>query len=132
MGIKLGTIGHIVLAASDPTRSARWWIEKIGLRKEFEFKGGVVLGNDDVALAFFKGKPRPEAIEHISFHLPNMKELKAALAHLKRMKVDVEDPGDEIGPEAPGSRNYGLWFRDLDGYRWELSVLNAVPAARKG
>ncbi|MEY2574336.1 MAG: hypothetical protein QOJ87_2549, partial [Verrucomicrobiota bacterium] len=33
-----------------------------------------------------------------------------------------EDPGHEIGPEAPGSPHLGIWFRDLDGYRWELSV----------
>ncbi len=32
------------------------------------------------------------------------------------------DPGEEIGPEAPGSKNMGLWFHDPDGYRWELSV----------
>jgi len=29
----------------------------------------------------------------------------------------------KIGPEAPGSKNIGLWFHDPDGYRWELSVL---------
>jgi hypothetical protein len=34
----------------------------------------------------------------------------------------VEDPGHEIGPEAPGSSNMGVWFHDPDGYRWELSV----------
>jgi hypothetical protein len=38
-------------------------------------------------------------------------------------RVDIEDPGDEIGPEAPGSKNMALWFHDPDGYRWELSVL---------
>ncbi len=58
----------------------------------------------------------------MSFHLPNMATLRRALAHLEKMKVKVEDPGDEIGPEAPGSKNTGLWFRDRDGYRWELSV----------
>jgi hypothetical protein len=54
--------------------------------------------------------------------LPNVKALRKALKHLKKHKVDVEDPGNEIGPEAPGSRNMGLWFQDPDGYRWELSV----------
>jgi hypothetical protein len=38
------------------------------------------------------------------------------------MKLFIEDPGDEIGPEADGSKNMGIWFYDLDGYRWELSV----------
>jgi hypothetical protein len=41
---------------------------------------------------------------------------------LKNVGVDIEDPGDEIGPEVSGSKNMGLWFHDPDGYRWELSV----------
>jgi catechol 2,3-dioxygenase-like lactoylglutathione lyase family enzyme len=40
--------------------------------------------------------------------------------------ADLEDPGDEIGPEAPGSPHMGLWFHDPDGYRWELSVQDAA------
>jgi hypothetical protein len=52
--------------------------------------------------------------------------LRKALEHLKRTGVEVEDPGDEIGPEGPGSPNMDLWFHDLDGYRWELSVLGGV------
>ena len=43
--------------------------------------------------------------------------------HLKSVGADIEDPGNEIGPEGPGSKNIGLWFHDPDGYRWELSVL---------
>ena len=52
-----------------------------------------------------------------------MATLRKALAHLKKVDVDIEDPSDEIGPEGPGSKNMGLWFHDPDGYRWELSVL---------
>ena len=58
----------------------------------------------------------------MSFHLPSMAALKKALAHLRKQKVDLEDPEDEIGPEAPGSPHMGVWFHDTDGYRWELSV----------
>lgn len=36
------------------------------------------------------------------------------------------DDGVAIGNDhdrvAEGSKNMGLWFQDLDGYRWELSV----------
>jgi len=46
-----------------------------------------------------------------------MAALRKALAHLKEEKVEIEDPGDEIGPEAEGSKNMGIWFHDLDGYR---------------
>jgi catechol 2,3-dioxygenase-like lactoylglutathione lyase family enzyme len=59
----------------------------------------------------------------MSFHLPSMNALREALDVLKHHDVEVEDPGDEIGPEAPGSPNIGIWFYDPDGYRWELSVL---------
>lgn len=69
-----------------------------------------------------KSVPVPETIDHVSFHLPDMDALRAALALLKERGVEVEDPGDEIGPEAKGSPNMGLWFHDPDGYRWELSV----------
>ena len=58
----------------------------------------------------------------MSFHVTDMEALRAALRLLKQHDVDVEDPGDEIGPEADGSPNMGLWFHDPDGYRWELSV----------
>jgi hypothetical protein len=54
-----------------------------------------------------------------------MATLRKALDHLKSVRADLEDPGDEIGPEGPGSPHMGLWFHDLDGYRWELSVQNA-------
>jgi len=93
-----------------------------GLRKEFEYEGGIGVGNDNVTIVFSRGTPSPKTIGHMSFHLPTMTALRKALAHLKKQKVKVEDPGDEIGPEAPGSPNMGLWFHDPDGYRWELSV----------
>ena len=115
-------VGHFGLAVRDPQKSARWWQCVIGLRKEFEFDNGVAVGNDNVTIALFKGKPLPETMEHMSFHLPNMPILRKALAHLKKEKVEIEDPGDEIGPEGPGSPHMGLWFHDPDGYRWELNV----------
>ena|SRR2546423_14505052 len=118
----LGVVGHFGLAVRDPKRSARWFQRTLGLRKEFEFDGGIAVGNDNITIALFKGKPSPGTLEHMSFHLTNMAELRRALKHLKRIDADVEDPGDEIGPEVPGSPHMGLWFHDPDGYRWELSV----------
>lgn len=119
----LGVVGHFGLAVRDPGKSAKWFQRTLGLRKEFEFDGGVAIGNDNVTIALHQGKPSPPTLGHMSFHLPNMSALRKALEHLKRLKVEIEDPGDEIGPEAEGSRNMGLWFHDPDGYRWELSVL---------
>jgi catechol 2,3-dioxygenase-like lactoylglutathione lyase family enzyme len=129
MPIRLGHVGHFSLAVRNPKKSARWWTVTMGLRKEFEFTDGVVVGNDAVAIALFKGVPRSNVMEHMSFHLRSMAALRAALAHLRRKRVKLEDPGDEIGPEGPGSKNMGLWLQDPDGYRWELAVL-ANPAKK--
>src|SRR3954451_14811667 len=119
---KVGVVGHFGLAVRDPKKSAKWFERALGLKKEFDFDDGVAIGNDNVTIALHRGKPSPRTLDHMSFHLPNMKTLRAALKHLKRHRVKVEDPGNEIGPEGPGSKNMGLWFSDADGYRWELSV----------
>ena len=121
----LGVVGHFGLAVRNPQRSAKWFARVLGLRKEFEYESGIAVGNDNVTIALFKGKPSPKTFDHMSFHLTNMKMLRKALQHLQKHKVDLEDPGEEIGPESPGSPHMGLWFHDPDGYRWELSVQNA-------
>jgi len=122
---KLGVVGHFGLSVRNPRKSAKWFERVLGLERQFEFDQGIAIGNDNVTIALFKGKPSPKVIDHMSFHLPNMSALLRALAHLKKNGVDTEDPGDEIGPEGPGSPHIGLWFHDPDGYRWELSVQNA-------
>ena len=118
----LGAVWHFGLAVRDPRASAKWFMKILGLSRQFEYEGGVGIGNDNVLIVLSKGKPSPKTIGHISFHLPNMAALKRALAHLKKHKVKMEDPGDEIGPVAPGSKSMGVWFSDPDGYRWELAV----------
>lgn len=119
----IGQVGHFGLAVRDPAQSAKWFGRALGLAVEFEFDGGIAIGNENVTIALHTGRPSPETLGHMSFHLPTMTALRKALAHLQEVGVELEDPGDEIGPEAPGSKNMGLWFHDLDGYRWELSVL---------
>jgi catechol 2,3-dioxygenase-like lactoylglutathione lyase family enzyme len=122
---KLGVVGHFGLAVPDPKKSALWFQRTLGLRKEFEFENGIAVGNENVTIALFKGRSSPKTLDHMSFHLPNMTTLRKALKHLKKHRVKIEDPGDEIGPEAPGSKHMSLWFHDPDGYRWELSVQDA-------
>ncbi|MDR4493527.1 MAG: VOC family protein [Nitrospirales bacterium] len=119
---RLGQVGHFGLAVRDPKQSAKWFVRVLGLRKEFEFEGGVAVGNESVTIALSKGKPSPNTLGHMSFHLRTLTTLRKALGHLKKHKVKVEDPGDEIGPESLGSPHMGIWFYDPDGYRWELSV----------
>lgn len=122
----LGVVGHFGLAVRDPKKSAQWFERALGLKEQFEFEGGVAIGNVNVTIALQKGKPSPATIDHMSFHLESMAALRKALTHLQQIGAEIEDPGDEIGPEAPGSKNLGLWFHDPDGYRWELSVQNGT------
>src|SRR5256886_15936624 len=125
-----GAVGHFGLAVRNPKKSARWFQRVLGSRKQFEFENGVAIGNDNVTIALFKGKPSPKTLEHMSFHLPNMSILRKALAHLKKHGVDIEDPGDEIGPESPGSPHMGLWFHAPDGYGWEFTGQTGVKVKR--
>jgi len=124
--IKLGSVGHFSLAVRDPERSALFWTQNFDLSEIFRFEDGIAVSNDAITIALFKGKPDPGVLEHMSFHLRSVEELRAALEALKNNGVELEDPGDEIGPEGTGSPHLGLWFHDPDSYRWELSVQNAV------
>ena len=126
MKITLGTVGHFGLAVRDPGASAKWWSSLFDLHEIFRDDEYVGLSNDAVTIVFHRGTPHPAVLGHMSFHLPDMRRLRSALKALRDGGVDLEDPGDEIGPEAPGSPHRGLWFHDPDGYRWELSVQNGA------
>ncbi len=117
----IGPVGHFGLADRDPKRSAKWFMQVLGMRKEFELEEVVAVGNEFVTIALSKGKPSPKTIGHMSFHLQNMAALEKALEHLKKHKVKLEDPGNEIGPESPGSPHMGIWFHGPDSYPSELS-----------
>src|SRR5256885_14689985 len=133
----LGEVGHFGLAVRDPKKSAKWFERALGLRKEFEFGNGVAVGNDYLTIALFEGNPSPETIDHMSFHLPDMATLRKALAHLKSIGADIEDPGDEIGPEAPGSKNMCFFFSSRRRHTrlqgdWSSDVCSSdLPYARR-
>ncbi|HET9031037.1 MAG TPA: VOC family protein [Candidatus Aquilonibacter sp.] len=129
MKIALGVVGHFGLSVRDPEASAKWWRSLFDLKEIFRGEDYVGLTNENVTIVFHKGVPHPGVFGHMSFHVADMKHLRAALKTLTDAGVEVEDPGDEIGPEAPGSPHLGLWFHDPDGYRWELSVQNGAREA---
>jgi hypothetical protein len=63
----------------------------------------------------------------MSFDLPNMNTLRKALEHLKKHKVKMEDPGDEIGPEVAGLGEHGRLV-----LRSRQLPLGVQPARRRG
>jgi catechol 2,3-dioxygenase-like lactoylglutathione lyase family enzyme len=124
--VPLGVVGHFGLSVRDPQTSAAFWKKNFDLEEIFRFEDAIGLSNDAVTIVLHEGVPHPGTIGHMSFHVENMRALREALDVLKKNGVNLEDPGDEIGPEAPGSPHMGLWFADPDGYRWELSVQNGA------
>ena len=98
----LGVVGHFGLAVRNPKKSARWFERVLGLRKQFEFDGGVAIGNDNVTIALFKGKPAPKTFEHMSFHLPNMSILR------KARTVPISPKWKEAARRAAVARCYAL------------------------
>src|ERR1700681_1466309 len=122
MRVQLGPVGHFGLAVRNPEASARWWTERFDLDEIFRFDDGIAVSNDAITIALSKGVPHPGTFDHMSFHVKNMKALRAALEALRTQGVDLEDPSDEIGPEGPSSPHLGLWFHDPAGYRRRLSV----------
>jgi catechol 2,3-dioxygenase-like lactoylglutathione lyase family enzyme len=58
----------------------------------------------------------------MAFNVPDMQALTEAALALLAKGVELEDGENAIGPVSPGSSSLGLWFRDPDGYRWELFV----------
>jgi catechol 2,3-dioxygenase-like lactoylglutathione lyase family enzyme len=117
-----GAVGHFGLAVRDPQAEAAWFRRVLLFEPYMETDDAVAVGNDATTIWFWEGEPSPETVGHISFQLRDRAELERALEHLKREGAKLEDPGDEIGPMSPGSEYIGIWFRDPEGYRWELST----------
>src|SRR5437588_10397846 len=107
----LGEVGHFGLAVRDPKKSAQWFERALGLREEFDFGSGIAVGNDNVTIALFRGKPSPEPIDHMSSQLPVIATLRKTHAHLTNGDADIEDPGDASRQKAPGVKSMGLWFQ---------------------
>jgi catechol 2,3-dioxygenase-like lactoylglutathione lyase family enzyme len=120
MAITLGNVAHFSLAVTDPKASAEWWLSLFDLEERARSASRVLLRNDTIAISLIEGAPDPAALTHMAFRTRDMASLKSARDSLRDKGVALEDPGNEIGPVAEGSASLGIWFRDNDGYRWEL------------
>jgi catechol 2,3-dioxygenase-like lactoylglutathione lyase family enzyme len=120
--VALGAVAHFSLAVTDPARSADWWTSHFDLEEYARGERRVVLGNDSVIFGLLRGRPDATVLEHLAFRVKDIAALQSARDTLRDGGVELEDPGDEIGPVSPGASSMGLWFHDVDGYRWELYV----------
>jgi catechol 2,3-dioxygenase-like lactoylglutathione lyase family enzyme len=128
MRVPLGAVAHFTIAVTDPAASAAWWTSNFDLDEWSRSGTRILVGNDSILIALFAGTPHPGVLGHVAFRTADVDALERALEVLRANGVDLEDPGDEVGPVAEGSPSVGLWFHDPDGYRWELYV-QAPPEA---
>ncbi|HEX3464967.1 MAG TPA: VOC family protein [Candidatus Elarobacter sp.] len=122
MRVQLGTVSHFNISVEDPGASAAWWVSNFDLDEWSRSEKGILLGNDAIMIGLTKGTPVSGVLGHLAFRTSDVDALVVARDALRANGVDLEDPGNEIGPVAPGSASVGLWFHDGDGYRWELYV----------
>ena len=120
MRIRLGAVAHFSIAVRDPEAAAEWWTSLFELEEFRRTPTRVVVGNDAIVLALFQGPHVRDDKTHLAFHVQDLAALEVARDRMRALNVNLEDPGDEIGPVAPGSAGVGLWFHDPDDYRWEL------------
>jgi catechol 2,3-dioxygenase-like lactoylglutathione lyase family enzyme len=118
--IELGHVAHLTIAVRDPAATAAWWERSFNVEVNIRPSGRAFVDAGGVAIVFFAGEPQPAGLEHLAFAVADQAALFAAAEILRRNGVAVEDPAEPIGPVAPGSDRLGVWFRDPDGYRWEL------------
>ncbi len=122
MNVKLGSVAHFSLPVREPVASAKWWMTNFDLAEVRASADRVLLRNDNFMLVLFRGEPRRDAGEHMAFNVADVDALTEAGIALLAKGVELEDGENAIGPVVPGSSSLGLWFRDPDGYRWELYV----------
>jgi catechol 2,3-dioxygenase-like lactoylglutathione lyase family enzyme len=122
MRVQLGNVSHFSNGVDDPAASAAWWTTNFDLKEWSRSDRGILVGNDAIMIGLFKGRRVPGVLSHLAFRTSDIGALEVARDVLRANGVDLEDPGNEIGPVAPGSASVGLWFHDPDGYRWEPYV----------
>jgi len=76
-------VWHFSLAVSDPEKSAEFWTQNFALKEMFRSDEAIALTNDAMIIAFFKGTPHPDAIDHMSINVESVRALREALETLK-------------------------------------------------
>ena len=104
--VALGAVAHFSLAVTDPALSADWWTSRFDLEEYDRAEHRVVLGNDSVLFALFKGRADATVLEHLAFRVRDIASLRSARDALRDAGAELEDPGDEIGPVSPGASTW--------------------------
>jgi catechol 2,3-dioxygenase-like lactoylglutathione lyase family enzyme len=112
-------LDHLGLQVADRTRTARWFVETLGLEIEFEIpEAGVTALRDDADVAIFLNETRAPTVEAtLYFQVESVDALYATLA----------DRGARfVHPPQVNSWGYGAELHDPDGHTvrlWDASSM---------
>ena len=122
---KIEALDHVALSVRDLERSARWYADVLGFKREHEGMWSgvpIFVGNGDVAIALF---PACEEIGstsrdraavrtlHFAFRADRKNFLRAQ-DELKRRAIPFDFQNHEI--------SHSIYFRDPDGHQIEITT----------
>lgn len=140
MPFALGKISHVVLKTADLERSARFYVETLGLRvsdvyPETMVPGGMVFMrcNDDhhgVALVGGGGPASAAELHHYAFETETLDEVFLARDRLESMGVEIVFEG-----RRRAGQQIAIEFKDPDGHNleicWGMDRISGQDASRK-
>jgi catechol-2,3-dioxygenase len=130
---KIKHLGHVVLYVTDPTASAKWYNDVLGMETVTFNKqipaAFLSFGERDHDIALFQAPPGRalghKDVEHVSTEIDGgLADLKEFYASLLRKKVEV------LGVMDHGI-SYGVYFLDPDGHHLEVFYQHEPDGASK-
>ena len=122
---KIEALDHIALSVRDVERSAQWYADVLGFKRQHEgmWKGTpIFVGNGDAAIALFPARDEVGSMSsdraavrtlHFAFRTDRENFLRAQ-KELKRRALPFDFQNHEI--------SHSIYFRDPDGHQIEITT----------
>jgi catechol 2,3-dioxygenase-like lactoylglutathione lyase family enzyme len=118
VGFVVEGIDHVALAVGDQKASIAWYLDVLGLNRQFEAEWGdtpAVVASEEGGLALFKAPPGDAGpvVRHVAFRV-DRENFEAAQADLERRGISFEFSDHGAA--------HSIYFLDPDGLRLELTT----------
>jgi len=122
---KIDALDHIALSVRDVERSARWYADVLGFKRQHEEMWDgvpIFVGNGDAAIALFPVRDKAGSTSHdraavrmlhFAFRA-NRENFLRAQDELKKRAIPFDFQDHEI--------SHSIYFRDLDGHEIEITT----------
>jgi catechol 2,3-dioxygenase-like lactoylglutathione lyase family enzyme len=122
---KIDALDHVALSVRDVERSARWYTDVLGFKRQHEEMWDgvpIFVGNGDAAIALFPVRDKAESTSHdraavrtlhFAFRADRGNFLRAQ-DELKKRAIPFDFQDHEI--------SHSIYFRDPDGHQIEITT----------